>query len=108
MVIADYLRDEGYDVVEAQNADEAIMILVSGSPIDVLFSDIRMPGTMDGIALSRRVHADWPGTHVILTSGYSDALVDADRAVTDIVLPKPYRPQAVLAMIKSLPEGPRI
>jgi two-component system, response regulator PdtaR len=95
-MIAGFLRDAGFDVVEAGSADEAMAVFEGGTAIDLLFSDIRMPGSMDGNALAERVKGRWPGTHVVLTSGYSDAQSTRDR-----ILPKPYRPLSVLAAILS-------
>ena len=98
-MIAEFLRDAGFDVVEAANADEAIAIFESGTEIDLLFSDVKMPGTMDGNELARRVKVRWPATHVMLTSGYSSALLDSQDKTPARVMPKPYRPLSVLAAI---------
>jgi CheY-like chemotaxis protein len=97
--ISQFLRDAGFDVAEAGNADEAVAIFESGAPIDVLFSDIKMPGSMDGSALARRVAVDWPDTEIILTSGYSSALSELHDRPKNRVLAKPYRPLSVLAAI---------
>ena len=70
LVIADYLRDCGYKVHEAVSGEEAIAILQAPEvSIDVVFSDVEMPGSMDGFALARWVRANKPGMEVILTSG---------------------------------------
>ena len=102
LTIAEYLREEGYEVIEAANADEALDVFRSGIAIDLLFTDVRMPGSMDGCELARRVRAEWPSTPVILTSGYSQSLLSARSASEDFVVPKPYRPQAVLTTIKAV------
>ena len=99
---ADFLRDAGYEVVEAGNADEALEIFKSGAAIDLLFTDVRMPGSMDGCELARRVRLDWPSVRVIVTSGYSESLLAARSACEDLVLPKPYRPQAVLTQVRAM------
>lgn len=96
-MIAEFLRDVGFDVVEASSADEAMAVFEAGTQIDLLFSDIRMPGSMDGSELAERVKERWPATHVMLTSGYSSELT----AMRDPFLPKPYRPLSVLAAILS-------
>jgi CheY-like chemotaxis protein len=105
IMIAEFLRNAGYEVTEANDADEAIGIFQTGAPIDLLFSDIRMPGSMDGCDLAKRVHAEWPNTRVILTTGYSNTLPKARRTMDDPVLEKPYRPQQVLETIRSLIES---
>jgi len=103
-MIAEFLRDVGYNVVEAGNADEAMAVFESGTSVDLLFSDVKMPGSMDGNDLARRVKSDWPDTHVILTSGYSSALLEVRDRETERVLPKPYRPLSVLAAILAVVE----
>ncbi|HTJ64635.1 MAG TPA: response regulator [Alphaproteobacteria bacterium] len=99
VMISDFLRDAGFDVTEAGNADEAVAILESNSPFDVVFSDIKMPGSMDGQDLARRVEHRWPDTEVILTSGYSSELSGLAGLAKNRVLAKPYRPLSVLAAI---------
>jgi CheY-like chemotaxis protein len=105
LVIAEFLREEGYEVIEAANADEALDVFRSGTPVDLLFTDVRMPGSMDGCELAQRVRAEWPSTPVILTSAYSQSLLSARSASQDLVVPKPYRPQAVLTTIKAVMEA---
>jgi len=67
--IADEFRAHGYAVVEAANADEALSILQSGTVIHAVFTDVRMPGSMDGIELARRIRAEWPEISVVVASG---------------------------------------
>ncbi|MBA5800466.1 MULTISPECIES: response regulator [Rhizobium] len=64
----DFLERAGHRVLEAANADEA-MVFLRRNDIDTLFTDIDMPGSMDGLGLVKRVRADWPSTKVIVTSG---------------------------------------
>lgn len=69
-VIADYLRECGYHVMEAADAAEAVALLqVEAAPIDLVFSDVQMPGDMDGFGLAHWVRANRPGLPIILTSG---------------------------------------
>jgi two-component system, response regulator PdtaR len=103
-MIAEFLRDAGFDVLEAGNADEAIAHFETENDIDLLFSDVRMPGSMDGTELAERVKGKWPGTHVVLTSGYSSALLETKAKMHGPVLAKPYRPLTVLATILSAVE----
>jgi CheY-like chemotaxis protein len=102
LTIAEFLRDEGYDVIETANADEALDVFRAGIAVNLLFTDVRMPGSMDGCALAQKVRAEWPATPVVLTSAFSEALLSARSVSQDFVVPKPYRPQAVLATIKAL------
>lgn len=102
ITVAEFLRDEGFDVIEAGNADQALTMLKNGAKIDVLFTDVRMPGSIDGCELARRARTHWPTMPVILTSGYSEELLTARSACEDIVIPKPYRPQAIVTTIKAV------
>src|SRR6478752_8942380 len=65
----DIVEDAGFTPVEAVNADQAIAILESRSDIDLLFTDIQMPGTMDGLKLAHAVHDRWPAIKIVLVSG---------------------------------------
>ena len=104
LVIAEYLRECGYRVHEAVNAEEAILILQAPEvSIDIVFSDVEMPGEMDGFGLARWVRANLPEIQVILTSG---AERSADIAGTlceaGPLMKKPYHTQAVVDRIKEL------
>ena len=65
----DIVEDAGFTAVEAVSADEALAILESRSDISLLFSDIQMPGSMDGLKLAHAVHERWPAIKIILVSG---------------------------------------
>jgi two-component system, response regulator PdtaR len=67
----DIIQDAGFDVLEAANADEAIQILQSRADIEVIFTDVQMPGSMDGIKLAAAVRDRWPPVKIIATSGRS-------------------------------------
>lgn len=99
--IADELREAGFTVFEASNADQAIMLLETRQDISILFTDIDMPGSMDGLRLSAAVRDRWPPVKIIVTSGKrrpdSGALPDGG-----IFLPKPYAPEKVAATIRAL------
>src|SRR4051795_7112636 len=69
MRAVDIVDDAGFKAVEAVNAEEALSILESRSDISLLFSDIQMPGTMDGLKLAHAVHDRWPSIKIILVSG---------------------------------------
>jgi DNA-binding NtrC family response regulator len=72
MIVSDELRDAGYHVIEAANADEALVILTSKVPIDLIISDVRMPGALDGIGLLAIVRSTSATLPVIITSGHLD------------------------------------
>jgi len=69
MRAVDMVEDAGYTSLEAVDADAAFAILESRSDIALLFTDIQMPGTMDGLKLAHAVHARWPPIKIILVSG---------------------------------------
>jgi CheY-like chemotaxis protein len=69
MRAVDMVEDAGYTSVEAMDADEAAAILESRSDIAMLFTDIQMPGSMDGLKLAHAVHERWPTIKIILVSG---------------------------------------
>ncbi len=70
LMVSDELRDAGFRVVEAANADDAMAYLQAGEPADLVFSDVRMPGSMDGIALAEKLRSDFPRVRIVLTSGH--------------------------------------
>ncbi len=88
---ASTLRDANYIVVEAANADEALAILETTTDISLLFTDIVMPGELNGIGLAQRVGRMQPALPVLFTSGYSVDLASGPIARATF-LPKPYRP----------------
>jgi CheY-like chemotaxis protein len=73
MTVADYLRECGFSVIEAAHAGEALTLFRAGITIDVVFSDVQMPGDMDGIGLARWLRNNRPEVQVILTSGVGQA-----------------------------------
>lgn len=91
MVIADHLRDTGYDVVETRTADEAVALMEKGLHVDAVFSDVNLPGALNGIGLLRWMRSQRPQIPVLLTSG-AIALQDipADLAGSCDLLLKPY------------------
>lgn len=103
MVIADYLRECGYRVIEAATADEALSVIRSDEPVALVFTDVQMPGTMDGFALARWLRAERPGIHVIITSGIERAADKAaDLCKQSPLVGKPYHPQKVAEQIRAL------
>ena len=98
MNIADEFRNAGFEVIEAANAQEALSILQADQAVDAVFSDVKMPGSLDGIALARRIRADYPSIKVFVTSGHS-APSGLDGAIDGFVR-KPYDPPLVIEKIR--------
>ena len=71
MLAIDMIRDAGFEALSASNADHAVRILESRSDIRIVFTDINMPGSMDGIKLARAVRGRWPSIAIIVTSAFS-------------------------------------
>lgn len=91
VAIVDCLEDRGFSVVEVGNASAAIQFIVhSGVPIDIVFSDICMPGEPDGLGLARWLRQNRPGLPIMLTSGLrkQDAMVEVEAGA--IFFEKPY------------------
>ena len=103
MVISHYLRACGYRVIEAASADEALTVLQHlETKVDVVFSDIDMPGSMDGFALSQWLRANRPGIDVILTGSIPRAANEAAGLCDSGPLAKPYESQLVVDRIRRL------
>jgi DNA-binding response OmpR family regulator len=102
MVIADYLRECGYKVIEGVAADDVWAVLNSGDHIDVLLADIELAGDVDGFAVATRIRQTYADVDVILTSGISGAADKAQDLCEDGPLKKPYQPRDVEARIKAL------
>jgi CheY-like chemotaxis protein len=101
MHAADIIRDAGFDVVEASSADEAIIILESRNDISVVFTDVQMPGSMDGLKLARAVRGRWPPIQIITTSGQC-VVQAADLPEGGRFLPKPYNAVQVSGLLREL------
>jgi len=86
----DYLSECGFNPLAVESADEAIKLLENGYAIDLVFSDVRMPGTMDGYGLARWVMTNRPGLPVLLASGDLGKTNAARELVGAEILPKPY------------------
>lgn len=98
MIAVDILEEAGFEVLEAPCADAAWTILEARPEVGVLFTDIDMPGSMDGLALAGRVAARWPHIRLVVTSGRY-ALRDGDMPDDGRFLGKPYRPGQLLQAI---------
>ena len=99
--IAEYLHECDFIVIEATDAAEALVVLCSGEfTIDVVFTDVNIPGSMNGFGLARWVRANRPLIEVIITSGAEKAEVAQELCGSDQFLQKPYGPAIVEQMIR--------
>jgi two-component system, response regulator PdtaR len=101
MEAVDVIRSAGFHVVEASNADEAILILESRFDITVVFTDIQMPGSMDGLKLAAAIRGRWPPIKIVATSGLLN-LSEDDLPSGSRFLPKPYSPRQVVGALREL------
>ena len=97
----DMVEDAGFTGVEAINADDALAILESRSDIELLFTDIQMPGSMDGLKLAHAVHARWPSIKIILVSGQLK-LTDHDKPVDSRFFGKPLDVKQMIAEMQGM------
>ncbi len=104
MVVAEYLRECGYFVIEGLTADDVLTILGDGRKLDIVFTEVQLIGTMDGFALARWIRQNHPDIDVILTSGAARAADKAGDLCDEGPLEKPYHPQDVLRRIHLLRE----
>jgi CheY-like chemotaxis protein len=104
MLLSEALRLAGYDVIEAADADEAIQVMQAAACPDILITDVKMPGSVDGFALAAYVRRARPGLKVIVTSGHAGP--DGAVGIADAFLPKPYDLGLILQRVRSLTERP--
>ena len=93
------VEDAGYTALEACNADEAVMFLESRSDIAAVFTDIKMPGSMDGLTLAHAVRARWAPIHLIVTSGTN---VQGELPANSRFMHKPYSARHVTTALSEL------
>ena len=103
MDITDELERHGYEVLQAANADEAIKILEACYDIRTIFTDIDVPGSMDGLKLAAAVRDRWPPINIILTTGMKAPHAD-NMPARSLFVEKPYRNAQVLEAFRSFEE----
>ncbi len=101
MKAMDIVEDAGFTAIEAVNADEALAILESRSDISLLFSDIQMPGSMDGLMLAHAVQDRWPSIKIILVSGQVK-VSDADKPADSRFFGKPLEVKQMIAELQEM------
>jgi CheY-like chemotaxis protein len=103
MNTADLIRDLGFEVIEAEDADHAVALLESTPGITVLFTDIQMPGSMDGLRLAAVVRDRWPPVAVLITSGLLHPRA-ADMPIGARFIAKPYLRAGIGEQLRVLTE----
>jgi DNA-binding response OmpR family regulator len=100
LMIADALRAQGINVIEASNGDEALRVLQSPLPVELVLTDIRMPSELDGLALAHAARAARPGLKLIMAS--SQPVGHETAGLADAFFAKPFDLTAMVARVKSL------
>ena len=101
MRAVDMVEDAGFTSVEAVNADQAVAILESRSDIALLFTDIQMPGSMDGLRLAHSVYERWPPIKIIMVSGQLK-LANTDIPTDSRFFEKPFEAGEMIAEMQSM------
>lgn len=101
MMLVDELQELGFQVIEAATGDEAADALMTGTPVDIVFSDVRMPGTMDGLGLLDFVREHYVGLPVVLCSGTLSPDEAIERGAAAFIA-KPFLLPYVAAVLKGL------
>jgi CheY-like chemotaxis protein len=104
MDAVDMVRTAGFGVVEAENADEAITILEDRPDITVVFTDIQMPGSMDGLKLAAAIRGRWPPIKIVATSGQL-MMSEDDLPAGSRFLSKPYSAPQIVGALRELTGG---
>jgi CheY-like chemotaxis protein len=98
MMAVDIIEEAGFEALEAGNAIEAVAILERRTDIRLVYTDIDMPGGLNGMKLAAMVRDRWPPIELIITSG-NHAMKDVDLPTRGVFMPKPVRPADLTAML---------
>jgi two-component system, response regulator PdtaR len=101
LIIADYLKEAGFTVLESANAENALALLESRSDIRAVVIDVVMPGTMDGVALANRIHQRWPRVGLLVVSG-REPPKGAKLPPGTGFLPKPYFGPSIVGRVRAI------
>jgi CheY-like chemotaxis protein len=101
MNAVEMIEADGFDVIEATGADDAILILEQRSDIHLIFTDIDMPGSMDGLKLAHFVKGRWPPIKIVATSGHAK-VTEGDLPEGSRFLAKPYAAATITRVIHQL------
>jgi DNA-binding response OmpR family regulator len=103
--LAEALADDGFDVVQAGSADDALAVIAGQMGIALLLTDLQLPGSMDGMQLARTLRRSMPELAVIFVSGRPDRLAKLGMSPRDAIIAKPYRPSEICAAARRLTGG---
>lgn len=101
MLVVELVEEAGFTAIEARDADEAVVLLESRTDITLLFTDINMPGSMDGLKLAHAVRNRWPPIKILVVSG-QQRLQSSDLPSNSCFVEKPYQASALVKELRSL------
>jgi DNA-binding NtrC family response regulator len=101
MMAVDMVSNAGFEVLVAENADEAVQILETQTGVRIVFTDIDMPGSMDGLKLALAVRGRWPPIEIILTSGHH-RVAKSEMPERSVFIAKPYGADQIAATLRQL------
>ena len=101
-LVADVLTEHGFEVHEAASADEALRYIDAGGAVDVMFTDVNLPGSMDGAALAQHARARRPDLPIVYASGRYCSTDFGPLVPRSIFVPKPYRPEDICTLLQRL------
>ncbi len=100
-LVGDFVKQAGLVALEAGDADEAVALLEARSDIAVLFTDINMPGSVDGLGLAHAVRDRWPPIKILVASGRV-RLKRSDLPPNSVFLEKPYHRETMIAQLRTM------
>jgi len=106
MLVAETLSEHGFTVHEVATADEALRYIESGAAVDVLFTDVNLPGTIDGCQLAERVRARRPELPVVYASGRHDRHSVGRLVPRSVFVAKPYNPDDICTLLARVIDAP--
>jgi CheY-like chemotaxis protein len=101
-LVADWLNDRGFAVHEAASGDEALNYIDQGGAVDVMFTDVNLPGSLNGAELATAVRARRPELPIVYASGRYTSDEIAPLVPRSVFVPKPYNPAEVCSLLKRL------
>jgi CheY-like chemotaxis protein len=105
MLAVQVVEEAGFIAIEARDADEAVILLESRTDIALLFTDINMPGSMDGLKLAHAVRGRWPPIKILLVSG-KQQLQSSELPSNSCFVGKPYQASAMVEELRSMVRSP--
>ena len=105
LTLSEVLTDEGYAVLEAETGEDALAIIAQHPAIDVVLTDIQLPGKMDGRALVREARATRPDLPVIFMTGRPDTMTPPPPGAREMFVAKPYLPSEIVAAVTRILAG---